>query len=129
MDDIIPENTGVVNTCNHVIRAKRADGTIVTFPSTDECIVRCKQVDAGKADPFEGVPVINAGGYELDPAAPFDKMKNAKVLLVSTIVAGFAGQIREQTTPGVRILVPDSGPSAVRDENGIIKCVTGFLAY
>ncbi len=114
----------VVNTTPHMVAVMRTNGR-VTFASDAKKTIRCEQA-IEPTTPLLACDVARAGAYVL--AETPEWVKEVDAIIVSTIVAGCAAQLRE-LNPKLRILVPDSGPSAVRDDKGRIMHVVRFLEY
>ncbi len=114
----------VVNTTPHEVVVMGKSG-LVRFPPDPTKAIRCEMSMVQGAS-FMDCDVKRAGSYYL--AESPDWAKDVDAIIVSTIVAGAAVQLRG-LNPKLRILVPDSGPSAVRDEKGRILHVVRFLEY
>lgn len=116
---------GIMNTSPHDMHAFNSMGQLVVYEKGPG-MVKCNQAVGPSREELDGgVPVVTAGEYTL-VLEDLEPYKGAKTLLCSTILATHYKLI-QAAIPGVRILVPDSGPSAKREGTTII--VTRFLEY
>lgn len=119
----------IINTTQHIVRAKNIKGEIIEFQSIATPL-RCIQILGEERPPIIDCPVVKSGSYSLDISSTDpDLYKDATVLIVSTIVANAASTIRDHLKKEIRILVPDSGPTAQRDEKGLVHHVLKFIEY
>lgn len=121
----------IINATPHKVTAMTSNGELVHFEKSEVPSIRCNQVYGSWGETLEGCPVVMAGAYTVDLSTVDTEIYGmADVIIVSTIVAADAGRIREHLeAPWIRILVPDSGPTAKRDEKGQIEHVVKFLEY
>lgn len=117
-----------MNATPHTVHAKTSNGVVIEYPPSPCGPIRCNQTLGSTQESLDDCPVVKAGIYTIDTAS-ISPYKDAKILIVSTIVANAAEDIRKNLGTDIRILVPDSGPSAKRDEKGQIEYVTRFLEY
>lgn len=122
---------GIMNTSPHdmhvfKMHARHEASDILVFEK-GPVMVRCNQ-DYGEDQPsLKSARVRKAGAYTIN-RDDLKHYKGAKVLLCSTILANFHKEIKEELGQNVRVIVPDSGPTAQRNPNGSI-IVRQFLEY
>ncbi len=119
----------VVNTTPHAVMVQVSGGTeIITIPSNPEAQLRCEMDCKLRTEDVLGCKTVAAGRYVLKTFPEI--LKTADVVVVSTIIAAAADEIRAFVGRDVRVVVPDSGPrSVVRDTKGGIAYVSQFLEY
>ena len=106
----------IVNLTPHPIAVRTPDGTIDIPPSGQVARLITSQIPAGET---HGVPVVST---ILRDISGLPGPRPGTVYLVSSIVA--------QAVPDRRdVVAPDTGPSAVRDENGQIVAVTRLQRF
>lgn len=119
-----------INATPHEVTVKALDGDLVHFAKSDVPPIRCIQMYGAKRRPVEGCPSIEAGVYTVDLDTIGKEFMEAETIIVSTIVAASSARIRlHLNKPHLRIIVPDSGPSAKRNDKGQIEHVMQFLEY
>lgn len=121
----------MINATPHDVTVMAADGDLVHFAKSNVPPIRCTQMYGATNPSMEGCLVMQAGVYTVDlDTIDVEKYKDAETIIVSTIVAADAARIRYHLRkPELRIIVPDSGPSAKRTEKGQIEYVIQFLEY
>ncbi len=144
------ERRRVINTTPHAVESVIGEFKVgepfvkARFESDAGFDIRLKTVAGVPKKPLGGTPVFGRPIYGLDTiGAGFENGEidfNKVDLIVSTLVAAHANDLRERLkAPELRVLVPDSGPSAIRytaeDEaaglgkKGQISAVLSFFEY
>ena len=120
-----------INTTPHVIRIKTINGDILEYPPISNLYqLRCNQTIGTEQANLDNCIVVKSGTYVIDNTSlTADIYKTADTLIVSTIVANSADDIRKYLNRPLRILVPDLGPTAKRNAIGQIDYVERFIAY
>lgn len=116
-----------INTTPHKIRIMNLDGQIVEIEPGPQ--IRCTHEVKEILLKFHNMRMVLNGKYSLDEDSIKPIHKNAKALIVSTIVAQHADELRKICGKYVQIIVPDSGPTAVRDIHGKINYITQLISY
>ncbi len=118
----------MINTTPHAVAVMGAGGKIVSYPSDRSSLIRAEMVDVKVAAAVDGCTVVRAGPYAVTSVP--ESVRKADAVIVSTIVATCARQIRELVGRPIRVLVPDSSPGmSQRDAKGQILYVERFLEY
>ena len=106
----------IINLTPHTINVADKDGNIIREikPSGTVARVSTKEAPAGEID---GIPVVETKFGEVEG---LPEPQDGTVFLVSSIVRSAVPALRTD------VLVPDTGPTAVRDEQGRIVAVRRF---
>lgn len=106
----------LVNLTPHEIRIRKPDGSeLIVPPSGQVARVKMKETRAGHLD---GIPIIQRTP---DKVEGIPSPQPHVFYLVSSIVMEAAKRLD--------VLAPDTGPTAIRDENGRIVAVTRLVEY
>ncbi len=115
------DDVKLVNLTPHDIHYKSGGETIALSPSGTVARVNQVQKNVGSV---AGLPVNYTEYGDVDGLPEFDP--NGKVYyVVSTIVA----QALSEKSARNDYIVPDSGPSAERDEGGRLSAINGWIVY
>jgi len=107
----------LVNLTPHEIRVVKDDCEVIIPPSGGVARVKTEQVEVGSID---GIPVVKTEFGEVEGLP--DPEPNT-IYIVSSIVAQAVAGERED------VVAPDTGPTAIRDENGRIVAVRRFQRW
>ena len=109
-----------VNLTPHEINIINED-TKITVPPSDRGIARVEMTEV-EGEPIEGVPVIHIepGSISGLPAPEVDT-----IFIVSAIVAMAANNFTYRPD----VVAPDTGATAIRNEEGQIQAVTRFVSH
>jgi len=105
----------------HTITIRRPDGTDLELPSLGQ--IRAT-VSTRQNDPVDGVPVSRVQYEGLDGVP--DNLAEGDYLIVSMVARDTAFETLHPLWE--RMLSPDSGPTAIRNDKGQIVAVKGLLA-
>jgi len=119
----------IINTTPHTIHIKKSNSDeIIEYKPSGLPPIRCYQEVSDIRDSIDDCIVIKSSPYILDRTTLVHYL-DADVLIVSTIVANAANDIKRILPKNLRVLVPDSGPTAKRNENGQVDYVIRFIEY
>jgi hypothetical protein len=114
----------IVNLTPHDITIRRASAPDTVYPASGvQARVSMLTVPADPLDDGTPTCIIEYGAAEL-PVDPFADYLDPLARIVSTMFAD--AYRRQHGQDGVILLVPDSGPSAIR-ENGQVVAVTRLI--
>jgi hypothetical protein len=118
---------GIMNTSPHDMHVISKDGKDLLVYERGPKIVRCEQAEGKQMEELDGCIVQKVTPYTLN-ANDLDDYKGAKVLLCSTLLANHYKEIKQVLGQDVRILVPDSGITAIRNPDNTLH-VKRFFEY
>lgn len=106
----------IINLTPHDIHVRPETGGAFRFPASGQ--VARVAMRTIKAEPIGFIPTVRIeyGAAELPPSV--DGEDHADGYIVSTMFAD--AYIRQHGDDGVMLLVPDSGPSAIREDGQIV---------
>lgn len=118
-----------INLTPHAVRIRTVEGAFVEVPPSGR-VARVSTVEVPRGAPIvtsEGsVPMVTrALSRDIQNLPEPDSLPEGAVLLVSSIVLEAAKHARHPLLE--RLAVPDTGPTAKRDENGQIEYVTRLI--
>lgn len=105
----------IINLTPHVVIVKKTSGDVIFQPSGSIARVEMEQEKVGEAN---GIPIF------LNKAKKVTGLPDPTpdtIYIVSVIVA--------QTVKREQFVAPDTGPTAVRDKEGQVVAVRGFVTY
>lgn len=103
----------IINLTPHVIKIADADGVIIREFEPSGTIARVTTTEA-PAGEIDGIPVVQTQFGEVEG---LPEPQENTIYLVSSLVRSAVPESRTD------VLVPDTGPTAVRDEGGRIVAV------
>lgn len=109
----------MVNLTPHPVTVRLPDGTEHTYPPSG-FVARVDTVEY-KAEPIDGLPTIarTMGRVSLG----YDAL--GQTLIVSSLVLQAA--LAQKHPDLSRLVAPDTGPTAIRDERGQVRAVTRWV--
>lgn len=107
----------IINLTPHNITIRATDGDIIVPPSGTVARVFTRERDVSKTSPLDKkIPVV---AREFGEAEGIPDPKEDTIYLVSAMVA--SATLRDD------VFAPDTGPTAIRNENGQIEAVTRLV--